>query len=85
MQLRMGVNKMKSLETVKNEFRVYETARYVNALMKTDLSEYIFYVHDKAAKLQKKLIDEMGMTEFMAWLQNEVYAPMGMVEFMGGK
>ena len=74
---------MKTIETIKNEFKTYETTRYLNVLMKSTVSEYGFYVSEKAAKLQKKLIDEMGISEFMQWLYAEVYNPID--AFMGGK
>lgn len=74
---------MKTIETIKNEFKTYETVRYIRALMKSSISDYGFYVSERAAKLQKKLIDEMGASEFMKWLYAEVYSPID--AFMGGK
>ena len=73
---------MKSIETTKNEFKVYETARYLKACMQGPIDEYHFYLTGKCSKLQDKLIKEMGMNEFMTWLHTEVYNPID--NFIGG-
>lgn len=66
---------MKNIETTMNEFKAFETARYINHLMHTQCSTYTFYVCGKAAKLQNKIVAEIGMPAFMDWLYKEVYNP----------
>lgn len=66
---------MKNIETTKNEFKVYETARYLKACMQGPIDEYHFYLTGRCSKLQDKLIKDLGMNEFIAWIHEDIYAP----------